>query len=183
MLFPTPGQSHPFSSVQVTTIHPRTQYRRQPRVGYLSLPLCLLLSKHISILTQLLIYLLSPRRLWAQWGRNWGWFVSGFCVLCTGPGLSTSVDWMNKQQKGIAQVPSWTQKIKSLSVTGHRVNARDVPLPRESDPADLVPVTLSRGLENDPKGLIRPLSSTGKWWDFKGADKRSWIFLPQTLGL
>lgn len=120
---------------------PRTQGRHQlprdhPRVFYLSLPLCLLLSKHFSIQVQLLIYLFSPRRLRAQWGKTWGCFLSGFHVLCMEPGLSTSVDWMNKQQKGIDQVPSWTQKKITVCI-GHRVNARAMPLTRKAYPADL----------------------------------------------
>ena len=92
--------------------------------------------------------------------------------------------WLNEQAaEGNCSSAILNSENQIALCTGHRVNARDVPLPRESDPADLVPVTLSRVLENDPKGLIRPLSTTGKWWDFKGADKRSWIFLPRTLGL
>lgn len=60
----------------------------------------------------------SPRRQGAPRGRDGGLFVCGCPVLREGPGLSVCVDWMNKRQKRLAQVPPWTQKIKSLSVGG-----------------------------------------------------------------
>ena len=77
------GQLLRFSSVQVT--HPRTPGRHQlltgpPRVGYLSLPLCLLLSKHLSIQVQLLVYLFSPQETVSSMRQELG--LLSFWFLC-----------------------------------------------------------------------------------------------------
>ena len=134
------GQLLRFSSVQVT--HPRTPGRHQlltgpPRVGYLSLPLCLLLSKHLSIQVQLLVYLFSPQETVSSMRQELG--LLSFWFLCALHGAwLVYICWLSEQAaEGNCSSTILNSENKITLCTGHTVNARAMPLTTKAYPADL----------------------------------------------